>query len=96
MKNLQSPTEFLRIVEGMVSYVDAECKEKDSGKAVYCVAVDMIDGKEKAIMCATGDLEKLARVMATTICTHKESNTLYTKINNYIERIGKNILNNGK
>lgn len=87
MEKLQSPTEFLRIVEGMVSYVDDECKQEGSGKAVYCVAVDTVNGKETAIMCATGAKDLLARVMATTFATHKESYELLESINDYLKRV---------
>lgn len=60
---LQSPTEFLRTVEGMVKYLDQECEQPQSGKSVFCIAYDAASEKP-AILASSGDITPLANAFA--------------------------------
>lgn len=60
---LQSPTEFLRTVEGMVKYLDQECEQPNSGKSVFCIAYDAASEKP-AVIASSGDITLLAKSLA--------------------------------
>lgn len=60
---LQSPTEFLRTVEGMVKYLDQECEQPQSGKSVFCIAYDAASEKP-AVLASSGDITLLAKSFA--------------------------------
>lgn len=60
---LQSPTEFLRTVEGMVKYLDKECEQPKSGKSVFCIAYDAASEKP-AVIASSGDITLLAKSLA--------------------------------
>lgn len=51
---LKAPTELLRIVEGMMRYVDPYCTE-ESEKAVLCIAIDKTDKGRPTLFCKVGD-----------------------------------------
>lgn len=77
---LESPTEFLRVVEGMVRYVDKECKVDGSGKAVFCVAVDTVGASKPTIMAMSGNQDLLGRALAAVFCSGDEAKALLERV----------------
>lgn len=73
---LQSPTEFLRTVEGMVKYLDHECEKPRSGKSVFCIAYDAASEKP-AILASSGDITPLANALAAATVINEAAFALF-------------------
>lgn len=85
----QATTEFLRIAEGMVRYVDKECSVEGSGKAVLCVAVDCNGDEPKTMLAASGSQSLLAAGIVASIVTHEETKALFDKVCETLERFNE-------
>lgn len=85
----QATTEFLRIAEGMVRYVDKECSVEGSGKAVLCVAVDCNGDEPRTMLAASGSQSLLAVGIVASIVTHEETKALYDKVCETLERFNE-------